>query len=233
MNPTLGKSSKISSSSTNRVLFSVCRLRQRLSYHWIHATPIVKSAILRLESRVTTLSCDDTVLVCGMVNGHANVYDLASLNLLAVLDCRPHHDNLSYMGVTSDVGRDVVATISRKGDVSVWRKADWSNVFKESLHGDRSVWHVKVVANLIITGGDDARLALLSWDGNQVSLMRMIEEETALLNRITGLDSDGEWLLYGTRKELKVWNLPENKMVYSCDLEVSRHSLFYFLTKLS
>ena len=63
--------------------------------------------------------------------------------------------------------------------------------------------------------------------------MRMIEEETALLNRITGLDSDGEWLLYGTRKELKVWNLPENKMIYSCDLEVSRHSLFYFLTKLS
>ena len=43
--------------------------------------------------------------------------------------------------------------------------------------------------------------------------MRMIEEETALLNCITGLDSDGEWLLYGTRKELKVWNLPENKMV--------------------
>ena len=130
-------------------------------------------------------------------------------------------------------GMWLVATGTTKGDVSVWRKTDWSNVFKEHLHGGWGVWHVKVVANLIITGGDDARLALLSWDGNQVSLMRMIEEETALLNRITGLDSDGEWLLYGTRKELKVWNLPENKMVHSCDLEVSRHSLFYFLTKLS
>ena len=106
MNPTLGKSSKIRASLSILVLLSVCRLRQRLSYHWIHATPIVKSAILRLESRVTTLSCDDTVLVCGMVNGHAKVYDLVSLNLFAVLDC---HVNPSYMeDVTSDVGRDVV-----------------------------------------------------------------------------------------------------------------------------
>ena len=41
-----------------------------------------------------------------MVNGHAKVYDLVSLNLFAVLDC---HVNPSYMeDVTSDVGRDVV-----------------------------------------------------------------------------------------------------------------------------
>ena len=82
-------------------------------------------------------------------------------------------------------GMWLVATGTTKGDVSVWRKTDWSNVFKEHLHGGWGVWHVKVVANLIITGGDDARLALFSWDGNQVSLMRMIEEETASIPWIT------------------------------------------------
>jgi len=226
------------------------RLRQRLDYHWIHATPAVKSVVLQLDMNgpfnalnpVQSLSCDDSVIVLGLTDDQAKVYDFVSLNHLVDLDCRPptsyqphpSPDIINFGNVYADVGRSVVATVTDKGDVSVWRKSDWTSVFKQSPHGNHAVTQVKVLPNLIITGGGDGKLTLLSWDGDQVVLMRMIEGEgimelpfpvphdLPLMNRICGLDSDGEWVLYGTMTRLNVWNLIDNTLAQSYDADLVR-----------
>ena len=43
-----------------------------------------------------------------------------------------------------------------------------------------------------------------------------------LPKRIYGLDSDGEWLLYGTMTKLSVWNLTQHSLVHSYDVTIVR-----------
>ena len=225
------------------------KLKKRLAYHWIHADPTVKSVELQLDifyperepgyvwsyerireirCPVQSLSCDDSMVVCGLVDDTAKVYDIQTLALLKDLDCcpllphQPEH-GLNYGGVRSDVGQDVVATVTDKGDVSVWKKSDWSLLYKQSPHGNVKVNEVKVLPDLIITAGDNGRLSLLSWDGEMFSLRRMIGEglrppwdelQNMLhcgIRGIHGLDSDGEWVLFASMAVgLQLWSLTDD-----------------------
>jgi len=216
--------------------------KRQLAYHWRHADPTVKSVELQLNINnpegdpllnelavrcpVQSLSCDDSVVVCGMADNTAKVYSIGTLALLKDLDCRPltHFEpQLGCIGrVRSDVGQDVVATASDKGDVSVWKKLDWSCVYKKSPHGNVAVTEVKVLPDLIITAGDDGLLALLSWDGEKVSLMRKIGDGPHQPFPLPGnfLDSDGEWVLFGTRMgSLQVWSITDAEECRSISID--------------
>jgi len=207
-------------------------LRNRLAYHWRHAKPTVRSLEVDMNVYVTinSVSCDNSVVVCGMRNSTAKVYDIQNLELLAELNCMPRPSKelrrLQQWGqphilegsVESDVGQDIVATVTDTGVVSVWKKTDWSNLYKENPHGNKFVFDIQVFSNKIITFTDDGVLTILSWDGNRVSKVRMLNtlgEEP--LTEIRSFDTDGEWLVVGMDTKLNVWRLSDNAFVHSID----------------
>ena len=135
-----------------------------LANHWIYATPLVKYVDLEKQEKtehvISSISCDDSVLVCGMGDDTAKVYDLINFSLVAILNRRPLDEahEAHYVEVrifqditkdtgsfSSDIGKDVVATVTQSGDVSVWKRSDWSNLYKQSHHRNLPATAVKVL----------------------------------------------------------------------------------------
>lgn len=210
-------------------------LRSKLEHHWRHATPDVRTVSLLetggddpyppFSSHVHCVSCDDYVVICGMKNAEARVFDIQTLELVTVLDCSI--EDLGEHGeVQQDIGKEVVCTVTEKGDVSVWRRRDWSLLYKSSHHGKVEVYGVRVVKEYIITGGCDGRIAVLRWNGQEFigpSMLgespispktnrRNIMEDEMMINHI---DSDGVWILAGSSMKLNLWSLKDCKKVKS------------------
>ena len=53
------------------------------------------------------------------------------MDQVAVLDCA--REGVEDGEVQQDIGKEVVATVTDKGDVSVWRRHDWSRVYKVGM----------------------------------------------------------------------------------------------------
>jgi len=178
---------------------------------------------------INSVSCDNSVVVCGMRNSTAKVYDIQNLELLAELDCMPvpHYQlrkpqlQTLESSVESDLGQDIVATVTDTGVVSVWSKTDWSILYKENPHGNKDVFAIKVFSNKIITGADDGVLTILAWDGNQVSQVRTLntlgEEPLSFGTEFGCFDTDGEWVVAGTDTTLNVWRISDKDLVHSID----------------
>jgi len=208
-------------------------LRSKLDHHWRHASPDVRTVSLEIGgdntfgANVHCVSCDDSLVICGMKNSEARVFDIQTLELVTVLDC-----SLDLLGehgeVQQDIGREVVCTVTEKGDVSVWRRGDWSLLYKSCHHGKVEVYGVRVVKDYVITGGCDGRIAVLKWNGqefNEPSMLgqspisrelrqRSIMEDEMMINHI---DSDGFWILAGSSMKLNLWSLEDCKKVKSLD----------------
>jgi len=182
------------------------RLHKRLDKQFVEEEPCeVEFQVSRggEESQAFYCAADESVLVCGLLNGTANVYEIKTNRLLAVLDCQS-----SGAFVQLSVGKDFVVAVSSYGIVSVWEKTKFSLIFRENVHENSTIQGIKAMNDIFITGDVDGSINAFKVRDKEVAhVLSMVEEK----NPVNHLDFDGKWILTGSRNTLKIWNLFDEK----------------------
>jgi hypothetical protein len=146
---------------------------------------------------------DDSILLCGLLNRTANVYEIKTNRLLAVLDSQS-----SGTFVQLSVGKGFVVAVSSYGIVSVWENKKFTLIYRENIHENSTIQGIKAFNDFIITGDVDGSINAFKVNENEVKHVLNIKEEK---NPINHLDFDGKWILTGSRNTLKIWNLFDDK----------------------
>ena len=97
---------------------------------------------------VTSLACDDWILVIGFSNGLAKVHSLDTGLFLDLLNCRWDQYDLATplepVWVSVEVGEHLVVTGTSDGVVMVRNKGNMGAFYKDTPHGDTTVLVLKV-----------------------------------------------------------------------------------------
>ena len=155
------------------------------------------------EAQAFYCAANDSVLVCGLLNGTANVYQMKTNKLLAVLDCQS-----SGAFVQLSVGKKFIVAVSSYGIVSVWESGKFSLIYRENIHENTTIQGIKAVDNIFITGDVEGSINVFRVCENNVELLLNMEDEK---NPINHLDFDGKWILTGSQNTLKIWNIFNDK----------------------
>jgi len=178
------------------------RLHNRLNHQFVQEQPyedelqVSKSGE---ESQVFYCCANDSILVCGLLNGTANVYSLTSYRLVAVLDCQS-----SGAFVQLSIGSEYIVSVSSYGIVSVWDTAKYSLIYRENVHENATIQGIKALGSIFVTGDIDGLVSTFRVDREEVSIMSKVVDER---NPVNHIDFDGKWILTGSQNHLKIWNL--------------------------
>ena len=97
---------------------------------------------------MTSLACDDWILVVGFTNGLAKVHSLDTGLFVDLLNCRWDQSDLTAPPepgwVSVEVGEHLVVTGTSDGVVMVRNKATMGAFYKNMSHGDTTVLVLKV-----------------------------------------------------------------------------------------
>ena len=97
---------------------------------------------------MTSLACDDWILVVGFNNGLAKVHSLDTGLFVDLLNCRWDQYDLTAppepVWVSVEVGEHLVVTGTSDGVVMVRNKATMGAFYKDMPHGDTTVLVLKV-----------------------------------------------------------------------------------------
>ena len=97
------------------------------------------------EAQAFYCAADDSILVCGLLNGTANVYEINTNRLLAVLDCQS-----SGAFVQLSVGKGFVVAVSSYGIVSVWENKKFTLIYRENIHENSTIQGIKALNDMKI-----------------------------------------------------------------------------------
>ena len=102
---------------------------------------------------MTSLACDDWILVIGFSNGLAKVHSLDTGLFLDLLNCRWDQYDLATplepVWVSVEVGEHLVVTGTSDGVVMVRNRGNMGAFYKDTPHGDTTVLVLKVSSNII------------------------------------------------------------------------------------
>ena len=147
--------------------------------------------------QIFSLTADNDIIVCGLLNGLAHVYCVATQRLITVLDCQS-----SGVMVRLSLDRDHIAASSSHGVISVWERADYSLVLRDSLsHAGADVRGLTILRGLLVTGDDGGQLSVFRVDKDNVRRIRAEVNKKLPINHI---DFDGCWILTGSVSALKI-----------------------------
>ena len=97
---------------------------------------------------MTSLACDDWILVVGFTNGLAKVHSLDTGLFMDLLNCRWDQYDLTsppeHVWVSVEVGEHLVVTGTSDGVVMVRNKTTMGAFYKDMPHGDTTVLVLKV-----------------------------------------------------------------------------------------
>jgi len=205
------------------------RLRGRLLRHWKGASAKVTNLREGMCNEVYSLACDEERVYCGTADQHIQVFEIASGSLLYMRFCASEDEVILYdgqlmlneneersrAGVQLDLGKNLLAAITLGGVVSLWQKRNGDKLYLGRPHGDVGVYGVRVWGDVVITGGADGSLVLLS---NSQGTWTVAQKVITGKSYITHLDSDGDTLAVGTHTGVQLWKV-ENKKNHEGEVE--------------
>ena len=197
------------------------RLRGRLLRHWKGASAKVTNLREGMCNEVYSMACDEERVYCGTADQHIQVFEIASSRLLYMRFCASKDEVILYdgqlmlnedeerirAGVQLDLGKNLLAAITLGGVVSLWQKRTGDKLYLGRPHGNVGVYGVRVWGDVVITGGADGSLVLLS---NSQGTWTVAQKVITGTSYITHLDSDGDMLAVGTHTGVQLWKV-ENK----------------------
>ena len=191
-------------------------LRERLRMNYLTSQPeeeVVEVARGGVECQVVRQSChltrdkvitwkvftckaDNKIVVCGLLNGTANVYDTQTKCLLTVLDCPSSGGSMRLA-----LSQDVIVAASSHGVISVWSRTDYGLTFRDDTIHQANITGVKVNGTVIMTGDSDG--LVVQWTdiaGGAIHRTIFADEKKP----VTDLDFQQNILLVGSRSCLRV-----------------------------
>lgn len=201
---------------TNRLWRSPYGLRQlrgRLRGQYFTEQPeesLLEVARGGVESQVWTCRADQKIVVCGLLNGTANVFNTETKTLLTVLDCESSGGTMRLCLS----GNSIVAA-SSYGVISVWSRKDYGLIFRDhSLH-QSEVTGVKMSDSLLITGDSCGVVICWTVSGPAVRSENLLVDEK---RPVTDLDLRQDTILLGSLSSLRVGTLNKEGSLASLKL---------------
>jgi len=111
--------------------------------------------------------------------------------------------------VQLDMTEEVLVTVTGCGVVTVWDRRTGSQRYRGHHHGYEPVLGVKVLGDLIVTGAIQGSLAVLTVGVEAVVLEAVVEEQGQ--SSINHLDVEGERVLVGTDRDMRLWDVHHRK----------------------
>ena len=193
---------------------------------------IVIDVLCRKGETVSSISSDDWILVVGVTDGLAKVYNLDTGNFITILNCRYNQYDLSppvdQVFVTVDVGDHVIVTATSDGVIIVRNKWTYGAFYRETHHGDTPIMAIKIVpgSGMVVTGSRQEIVIMThvrkmlgtSSKQFQGEYMEIVDRVNLDLHGvITCLDSDGISIIIGTSKSLLSWNIQSRELMYKIE----------------
>ena len=193
---------------------------------------IIIDVLCRKGETVSSISCDDWVLVVGITDGLAKVYSLDTGHFITILNCRYDQYDLSppvdQVFVILDVGDHVIVTATSDGVVIVRNKWTYGAFYRETHHGDTPIMAIKIVpgSGMVVTGSRQEIVIMnhvrkmvgsssKQFQGEYMEIVDRVNLD--LYGVVTCLDSDGIFIIIGTSKSLLSWNIQSRQIVYKID----------------
>ena len=155
------------------------------------------------ESQIFWCVADNKIVVCGLLNGTANVYDIQTGALKTVLDCQS-----SGGFVQLSLSKDYIVSVSSYGIICIWERKYLSLIFCDDFSHCDYFHAVKILGDKIVTGDSRGLLNVFDVFDNQVKKVRTEEDETHPINH---LDFDGKLVLTGSRNTIRILTIGENE----------------------
>ena len=185
--------------------------------------------LTRRHTEVVSLACDDFIIIAGLSDGLAKVYNIDSGQFVTILNCRLDQYDLSpaedQVLVTVDIGHKLIVTASSDGVVIVRNRETFGSLYRETHHGDQPVLALRLQEDLVLTGARQEIIVLrhrtrLLGEGRNTLQGEYMELQHRLENipysgMLTCLDTDRDSLVAGTSKCLVVWCLPSQQIISS------------------
>ena len=161
-----------------------------------------------IQHAITSMICDNTVIVVGREDGIVTVYRNADHLLLFTLDCTDERQgNWWNGGIQVALGNDVIGTYG--GDVvRLWNKRTGILEYEDSHHGKSSrVFGLAVTSDgLVISGGHRGTLVILEKSEEGVWTVKH-RANTGDDSQISHIYSDGKMAAIGTDKTIQMWDV--------------------------
>ena len=185
------------------------------------------SVLTSRHTELVSLACDDWIVIAGLSDGLAKVYNIESGQFLTILNCRLDQYDLSptedQVLVTVDLGHSLIVTASSEGVVIVRTRQTFGSLYRAAHHGDQPVVALRLQEDLVVTGARYEIIVLRhrtrvlghgrnTVQGEYMELLYRLEN-IQYSGIITSLDTDRDTLVTGTSKSLVVWALPSQAIL--------------------
>lgn len=186
-------------------------LHSKLEWQWKNGLPSVKT--IKVKAPVFDVRSDSDIIVAGLRNGSALVFDKRSGS---VIFCLNHEEDRHHHGqdvIQVDFSDTLIVSVSSVGSVMVWRRQDGTLIQRMTHHCDHPVWGVSVVGNTVLTCGEDHSLAILQYSP-EIDGVKLLHQLYDHHTSVSHVDSDETWALTGTATgEMKLWDIKEAKCI--------------------
>ena len=146
------------------------------------------------------MAADSSIIVCGLLNGVAHVFSATTHCLVTVLDCQS-----SGVLVRLSLDQDHIAASSSHGVISVWERAGYSLVLRDSAsHAGADVRGLRILRGILVTGDTRGQLSVFRVSSHNVRRIRAEVNEKLPINHI---DFDGHWILTGSVSALRMMSM--------------------------
>ena len=179
------------------------------------------------HSQLVSLACDDWIIIAGLSDGLAKVFNIETGQFVTILNCRLDQYDLSpsedQVLVTIDLGHNLIVTASTDGVVIVRNRQTFGSVYRDTHHGDQPVVALRLQEDLVVTGARQEIIVLRhrtrvlgegrnTVQGEYMELLYRLEN-IQYSGIITCLDTDRSSLVTGTSQSLVVWALSGQQVV--------------------
>jgi len=199
------------------------RMRHKLERQWKEESPHKKE--FNLNKRGFYLAVDDLDIGMGTLDNEATLMNMHTGLEMITLECQERElvhsavfNNLNQgnfiseaLSIQLDLTDQVIVTVTGCGVVTIWDRKTGDNLYRGAHHGYEPVLGVRAIGDMVVTGGINGSLAILSLQENysKVKLECMVSDTNQ--SSINHLDSDGTRVLVGTDRDMRLWQVGDSR----------------------
>jgi len=164
------------------------------------------------------LAVDEKIIGLGTLDNKAVMLNLTTGEEVRHVECQDTEvltrmDQNNFISeaesVQLDMTNEVVVTVTGCGVVTVWDRLTMEVLYREAHHGYEPVLGVRAVGDIIITGGINGSMAVLTVSTTEPRVRLECLQRERGQRSINHLDCDTVHILVGTDHDMKLWSLSD------------------------
>jgi len=164
------------------------------------------------------LAVDEKIIGLGTLDNKAVMLSLTTGEEVRHVECQDTEvltrmDQNNFISeaesVQLDMTNEVVVTVTGCGVVTVWDRLTMEVLYREAHHGYEPVLGVRAVGDIIITGGINGSMAVLTVSTTEPRVRLECLQRERGQRSINHLDCDTVHILVGTDHDMKLWSLSD------------------------